>query len=118
LIKTSKKDRITERIFQEGKLPTTRTAEKEMRVAEAREARNKSIRSGTKTQVSQAEGVISAGNLEEAKAAVKKAVSSLDKEAEKGKVHKNNAARRKSRLVKKLNKLAASAKPEEKKKKK
>jgi small subunit ribosomal protein S20 len=114
LIKTGKKDRITKRIFQEENLPTTRTAEKEMRVAEARQARNKSIRSGTKTKVSQAEIVINSGNLDEAKAAVKTAVSSLDKEAEKGKVHKNNAARRKSRLIKKLNKLSATAKSEAK----
>jgi small subunit ribosomal protein S20 len=88
-------------------LPTTKTAEKEMRVAGRREVRNKSIRSKTKTNVSKAEGVISSGDLEAAKAEVKVAISALDKEAEKGKVHRNNAARRKSRLMKKLNKAAA-----------
>jgi small subunit ribosomal protein S20 len=96
-------------------LPTTKTAEKEMRVANKRKARNKSIRSETKTNVSKAEVVISSGNLDAARAEVKIAISALDKEAEKGKVHANNAARRKSRLMKKLNKAVASSKADEKK---
>jgi small subunit ribosomal protein S20 len=95
-------------------LPTTKTAEKEMRVADRRKARNKSIRSQTKTDVSKAVEVISSDNLENAKAKVKAAISSLDKEAERGTVHRNNAARRKSRLMKKLNQAAASAKTEKK----
>ena len=95
-------------------MPTTRTAEKEMRAAERRKARNKGVRSATKTLVTLAENAISAGDVDEAKAAVKTAVSSLDKESEKAKVHPNNAARRKSRLVKKLNKAAAPAKAEKK----
>ncbi len=90
-------------------MPTTRTAEKEMRVAGRRKNRNISIISRTKTQVTKAEGMISAGNIDGAKSSVKAAVSALDKEAEKGTVHRNNAARRKSRLVKKLNKAAAQA---------
>jgi small subunit ribosomal protein S20 len=95
-------------------LPTTKTAEKEMRVAERRKGRNKSVRSETKTKVTLAENAISSGDLDAAKAAVKAAVSSLDKESEKTKVHPNNAARRKSRLVKKLNKALAPAKAEKK----
>jgi small subunit ribosomal protein S20 len=96
----------------EDNLPTTKTAEKEMRVAGRRKARNKSIHSKTKTSVSQAEAVITTGELEAAKAEVKNAVSALDKEAEKGKVHRNNAARHKSRLMKKLNKASAASKTE------
>jgi small subunit ribosomal protein S20 len=99
-------------------LPTTKTAEKEMRVADRRKARNKSIRSQTKTDVSKAESVISSGNLDAARAQVKAAVSSLDKETEKGKVHRNNAARRKARLMKKLNQAVAASKPEKKTEKK
>ena len=91
-------------------MPSTKTAEKEMRVAERRKARNKSALSMTKSAVTQAESAITKGDVEAAKAVVKAAISSLDKEAEKGKVHPNNAARRKSRLMKKLNKAAASAK--------
>jgi small subunit ribosomal protein S20 len=93
-------------------LPTTKTAEKEMRVADRRKARNKSVRSLTKSSVKTAEDMISSGNLDAAKATVKTAISTLDKEAEKGKVHRNNAARRKSRLMKKMNKIATSTKTE------
>ena len=46
------------------------------------------------------------------KAAVKTAVASLDSAAEKGIIHKNNAARRKSRLMKKLNTAANQASAE------
>ena len=95
-------------------MPTTKTAEKEMRVADRRKARNKSVRSLTKTNVRTAEEMISSGNLDAAKSTVKTAISTLDKEAEKGQVHRNNAGRRKSRLIKKLNKMAASAKTEKK----
>jgi small subunit ribosomal protein S20 len=91
-------------------LPTTKTAEKEMRVAERRKARNKSALTMTKTRVTQAEKAIASGDIETAKTEVKNAVKSLDRESEKGKVHPNNAARRKSRLVKKLNKALAAAK--------
>jgi small subunit ribosomal protein S20 len=94
----------------EEDLPTTNTAEKEMRVAERRKVRNKSIHSQTKTKISQAEAVIASGDLEAAIKEVKHAVSALDKETGKKKVHSNNAARRKSRLMKKLNKAAASSK--------
>ena len=89
-------------------MPTTKTAEKEMRVAERRQKRNQATRSGTKTLVTKAEIAIAGGNLEAAQAEVKSAIKSLDKEAECGKVHRNNAGRRKSRLMKKLN---AAAKP-------
>lgn len=78
-----------------------------MRVAERRQARNKAVRSQTKTKISKAEEVIAAGNMDAAKAEVKNAISTLDKEAEAGKIHRNNAARHKSRLMKKLNKAAA-----------
>jgi small subunit ribosomal protein S20 len=95
-------------------LPTTKTAEKEMRVAERRKDRNKSIRSQTKTKIVKAEEAISSGNLEAAKAEVKVAISIMDKEADKGKIHRNNTARHKSRLMKKLNKAAAASKTEKK----
>jgi len=49
-------------------------------------------------------------NLESAEAATRVAVSALDKAAEKGILHKNNAARRKSRLMKRLSALKQQAK--------
>ena len=80
-----------------------------MRLAEKRRVRNKSIRSLCKTHITKAEKLIFSGELEAAQRAVVAASSSLDKAAEKGVIHPNNAARRKSRLMKKLNELQAAA---------
>ncbi len=74
-----------------------------MRVTERRRVRNKPIRSLCKTSITKAERLIFSGELEAAQKAVVAAISSLDKAAEKGVIHPNNAARRKSRLMKKLN---------------
>jgi small subunit ribosomal protein S20 len=95
-------------------LPTTNTAEKEMRVAERRKTRNKSVRSQTKTSIVKAEEAIAAGRIDAAKVEVKAAISIMDKEGDKGKIHPNNVARHKSRLMKKLNKAAAASKSEKK----
>ncbi len=85
-------------------MPVTKSAQKQMRVTERRELRNKSIRSLCKTNITKAERLIFSGELEAAQKAVVAAISSLDKAAEKGVIHPNNAARRKSRLMQKLNK--------------
>ena len=85
-------------------MPSKKSAQKQVRITEKRRLRNKSTRSLTKTNVIKAERLIFSGMLEEAQKEVKTAISSLDKSAEKGVIHPNNAARRKSRLMKKLNK--------------
>ena len=69
--------------------------------------RNKPIRSLCKTNITKAERLIFSGELESAQRTVIAAISSLDKAAEKGIIHPNNAARRKSRLMKKLNEALA-----------
>ena len=84
-------------------MPITKSAKKQVHVAEKRRVRNKSIRTLCKTNVIKAERLIFSGELEAARKAVVAAASSLDKAAEKGIIHSNNAARRKSRLLKKLN---------------
>ena len=96
-------------------MPVTKSAQKEMRVAERRRMRNKSVRSQGKTNITKAEKLIFAGALDSAWEAVVTAISSLDKAAKKGVIHANNAARRKSRLMKKLNRAEAlsSAKAEQ-----
>jgi small subunit ribosomal protein S20 len=60
-----------------------------------------------KTKVSKAEKLIFSGELNLGREAVVDAVSVLDKAAEKRVIHANNAARRKSRLMKKLNQAQA-----------
>ena len=88
-------------------MANTRSAEKMIRAAERRRVRNRSIRSAVRTYVRKAERGITAA-AEETNALVVLAISKLDKAASKGVLHKRNAARRKSRLMKKLN-LAAAA---------
>ena len=85
-------------------MANTKSAQKQIRVSQRRRVRNKSVHSQTKTLVSKAEEFIFSGDIEPAKGAVTAAISYLDKAAGKGVIHPNNAARRKSRLMKKLNK--------------
>ena len=88
-------------------MPHSKSAQKEVRVAKKRQFRNKSIRSLCKTKISKAEKLIFSGELNLGREAVVDAVSVLDKAAEKRVIHANNAARRKSRLMKKLNQAQA-----------
>jgi len=84
-------------------LPSRKLAQKQVRVSERKRLRNKPVRSLAKTSITRAEKLIFSGELESAQNAVVAAISSLDKAAEQGIIHPNNAARRKSRLMKKLN---------------
>ena len=88
-------------------MPIIKSAQKQARVGERRQLRNKSIRSQCKTSITKAERLIFMGDVKEAQDAVAVAITSLDKAAEKGIIHPNNAARRKSRLMKKYNQLQA-----------
>ena len=90
-------------------MPVTKSAQKQVRVTGRRQAQNKAIRTLCKTRITKAEMLIFSGELESAQAAVVAAVSALDDAAKKGVIHSNSAARRKSRLVKKLNGALASA---------
>ncbi len=93
-------------------MPTSKSAEKQMRVSERRRVRNKSVRTRCKTSITKAERLVFSGELEAAQAAVVAAISALDRAAKKGVIQANNAARRKSRLMKKLNDAQASASAE------
>jgi small subunit ribosomal protein S20 len=64
--------------------------------------RNRVFRGRARTFVQKARVVIDQGNVEEARTAALTAISALDKAAQKGILHRNNAARRKSRLMKQL----------------
>ena len=87
----------------------SKSAQKQARAAEKKQLRNKSVRSQCKTGVTKAEKLIFSGELESAQQAVVDTISSLDKAAVKGVIHPNNAARRKSRLVKKLNEAQSTS---------
>ena len=61
------------------------------------------VRTSTRTHIKKARALLAAGKVSEAEQAMQTALKSLDKAAEKGVIHKNNAARRKSRLMRALN---------------
>ncbi len=82
-------------------MPNNAAAEKRMRQEQKRRLHNRSIKSLVKTQITKARNAIAADA--DAEAAVRAAVSELDRAAKKGVIHRNNAARRKSRLMKQLN---------------
>ncbi|HBG73933.1 MAG: 30S ribosomal protein S20 [Chloroflexi bacterium GWB2_49_20] len=69
---------------------------------EKRRLRNRNVRGITRSVVKNARTVIESGEVENSQTAVLSALSALDKAAQKGILHKNNAARRKSRLMKRL----------------
>lgn len=76
---------------------------KRNRQNEKRRVHNRVYRGRARTFIAKARSAITSGaNVEDAKAAVAVAVSELDRAAQKGVIHKNNAARRKSRLMKRL----------------
>lgn len=68
---------------------------------EKRRLRNRVARGNARSAVIKARAALDA-KTPETKEAVLKAISELDKAAEQGVIHKNNAARGKSRLMKKL----------------
>ncbi len=90
-------------------MANTKSAKKAMRVAERRRRENKPIRSAVRTFYRKATAAISAPDAETTEAAITRAISALDKAAHKKVIHPNNAARRKSRLMARLNRARAAA---------
>lgn len=82
-------------------------AKKTARAQERKRIINRTIRSSTRTSVKKALAAIDGGDTDQAKGTVASAVSALDRAATKGIVHRNNASRRKSRLMKALNAATA-----------
>lgn len=76
---------------------------KRNRQNERRRVRNKAVRSRLKTEVKQTLEAADTGDLDAARAAYRETARELDKAASKGVLHPRTAARRKSRLAKRLN---------------
>jgi len=81
---------------------------KALRSSQRKRMRNRVYRSRARTFVKKARALIEAGRMEEAQEAVRLAASALDKAAQKGVIHPNNAARRKSRLMRMFNRAFAA----------
>ena len=82
-----------------------KSAIKRIRSSARKQKRNRVGRGQARTAVKNAHAALSARKADEAQASIQEAVRALDSAAGKGMIHKNNAARRKSRLMKQLNQL-------------
>lgn len=83
-----------------------KSAKKRIKVTETKTLKNRMVKSALKTAIKKFEAAVETNNNEEAKALYTSVVKSLDMAATKGVVHKNMAARKKSRLAAKLNAMA------------
>ena len=84
-----------------------KSAKKRIKVIKTKTLRNTMIKSALKTKIKKFEAAVANKNVEEAKANYVIVSKALDMAASKGILHKNKAARKKSRLAIKLNNLSA-----------
>ncbi|MBR2948649.1 MAG: 30S ribosomal protein S20 [Lachnospiraceae bacterium] len=83
-----------------------KSAKKRILVNQTKADRNKAIKSAVKTAIKKVRVAIEANDQEAAKAALINATAVINKAASKGVYHKNNAARKISRLAKAVNEMA------------
>ena len=88
-------------------MPITHAALRQMRKDRVRQTRNQAVRSELKTIAKRLLKLLSAKKAEEARAALNELGKRLDRAASRGVIHRNTAARTKSRLTKRLSKLSA-----------
>jgi small subunit ribosomal protein S20 len=88
-------------------LANIKSAIKRNKQNEKKRIRNRVVRGKTRTFIQKARVAMDSKPAEEVRTATLLAVRTLDKAAQKGVIHKNNAARRKSRLMKRMARLAA-----------
>jgi len=87
-------------------LANIRSAIKRIRSSARKRERNQAFRSRVRTLINKTRRLIAEGKIEEAREEAQLAIVALDKAAQKGIIHKNKAARSKSRLMKRLNQSA------------
>lgn len=86
-------------------MANTKSAIKRLRSSERRRVRNRVVRGSARTAVKKVRSFIDDADVDGAREALRVAVKALDKAAQKGVIHKNNAARRKARLMKQFNSM-------------
>lgn len=86
-------------------MPNIKSAKKRVLVNEAKAARNKAARSTLRTDIKKFDAAAASGDKAQAQAAYSVAVKAVDQAAAHGLIHRNNAARKKSSLTLRLNKL-------------
>jgi len=90
-------------------MANTKSSKKDMRRSAKKRIRNVSVKSALKTFVKKVRVAAATGESEATQSALVNAVSALDKAAQRGVIHKNQAARRKSRIAKAANKAKAAS---------
>ena len=86
-------------------MPNIKSAIKRVKINEKKNVQNTMIKSDMRTAVKKVEAAVVLNDATAAKSTYAEAASKLDKAAAKGLIHKNAAARKKSRLMKKTNAL-------------
>jgi small subunit ribosomal protein S20 len=86
----------------------SRSARKRIRASERKHLRNRGVRSAVRTRITKARRALLGTEVETAPELVLAAVRELDRAAEKGILHRNNANRRKSRLMAMAHRLTAA----------
>ena len=87
-------------------MPNIKSAKKRVLVSKVNNERNKMAKSALKTTLQKFEAAVAEDNKAQADSAYTAAVKSIDQAVKKGIIHKNNAARKKSSIALKMNKLA------------
>lgn len=88
-------------------MPNIKSAIKRVKTTNQRNAQNAAQKSAMRTAVKKVEAAIANKDVEAAKASASNAAKQLDKAATKGLIHKNAAARKKSRLAKQIDTINA-----------
>ena len=94
-------------------MPNIKSSEKSMKKDAARNRRNNMRKSLLKTSLRKFQAAVAAGDPEKVREVLMQTTRIIDKSASKGVIHRNAAARRKSRLSKQYNAMAAQAAPQE-----
>ncbi|MBR0144489.1 MAG: 30S ribosomal protein S20 [Clostridia bacterium] len=87
-------------------MPNIKSAKKRVLVTSTKNLQNKAAKSALRTDLKKFDQAAENGEKAEAQDLYKKAVVALDKAASEGLIHKNNAANKKSKMTRRLNKLA------------
>ena len=87
-------------------MPNIKSSKKDVISSKIAYEKNKADKSALKTVLKKYDAALESGDKAAAEVAYKAAVTAVDKACKKGLLHKNNAARKKSSLTLKLNKLA------------
>lgn len=84
-----------------------KSAMKRIRTNEKRRVRNAAVRSAVRGSIKTSRTAIESGQADQARETLQRTIQTLDKAVTKGVIHKNTAARKKSRLTRQLNALAS-----------